>query len=403
MLGLLLLGVLAWLVCEAALLRRARRAVKIRIHVNGTRGKSSVTRLIAAGLRAGGIRTSAKTTGTLPRFILPDGREEPILRPGRANIAEQVSILRRAARAQSEALVIECMALQPFLQWVSTARIVEPTIGVITNIREDHLDVMGPDVRGVALALLGSVPESGRLLTAEPRFSDLIAPVLRDRRASGRVVRPELSPEPVTERELRRFRYIEHAENVQLALAVCEELGVSRRAALVGMQRARPDPGALTIEYIQLEGQEMVFVNGFAANDPESTGQVWELALARTDPGVRRIALVNCREDRTDRSTQFGQAVAAWTSVDAYVVVGTGRHFFLHKARESGIDPKKLVSSVSQSALELARELRAVAGPSGVVVGIGNIGGIGLELISKLREEPKRSWSSFQSRSASAS
>ena len=33
------------------------RSIPIRIHVNGTRGKSSVTRLIAAGLREGGAQT----------------------------------------------------------------------------------------------------------------------------------------------------------------------------------------------------------------------------------------------------------------------------------------------------------------------------------------------------------
>ena len=30
-------------------------SIPIRIHINGTRGKSSVTRLVGAGLRAGGI------------------------------------------------------------------------------------------------------------------------------------------------------------------------------------------------------------------------------------------------------------------------------------------------------------------------------------------------------------
>ena len=47
--------------------------IPIRVHVNGTRGKSSVTRLIAAGLRAGGKRTFAKTTGTAPRVIDSEG------------------------------------------------------------------------------------------------------------------------------------------------------------------------------------------------------------------------------------------------------------------------------------------------------------------------------------------
>ena len=61
---------------EASNHRRIIAAIPLRIHVNGTRGKSSVTRLIAAGLRAGGLRTFAKTTGTAPRIINAERSEE---------------------------------------------------------------------------------------------------------------------------------------------------------------------------------------------------------------------------------------------------------------------------------------------------------------------------------------
>src|SRR5436190_12170097 len=98
---------------EAIAHRRNLRRVAIRIHVNGTRGKSSVTRLIAAGLRAGGITTCAKTTGTLPRMILPDGSEYPVYRPSTPNVLEQLRIVETAAAYETEALVVECMALQP--------------------------------------------------------------------------------------------------------------------------------------------------------------------------------------------------------------------------------------------------------------------------------------------------
>jgi len=65
----LLLFVLGFWGHEAWRHRRALRALPIRIHVNGSRGKSSVTRLVAAALREGGIPTAAKTTGSKARMI----------------------------------------------------------------------------------------------------------------------------------------------------------------------------------------------------------------------------------------------------------------------------------------------------------------------------------------------
>ncbi len=113
---ILLAFLLLYWTVEAIRLRRALRAIPIRIHVNGSRGKSSVTRLVAAALREAGIRTVAKTTGSKARLILPDGSEEPVIRLGGPNIGEQVGILDRARRLGAEAVVMECMAIRPDLQ-----------------------------------------------------------------------------------------------------------------------------------------------------------------------------------------------------------------------------------------------------------------------------------------------
>src|SRR5450631_4519454 len=77
-----LVACMIWLGIAAWRHRRHLRAVPLRIHVAGTRGKSTTTRLIAAGLRAGGRRVMAKTTGTEPRLIGPDGTEAPWRRRG---------------------------------------------------------------------------------------------------------------------------------------------------------------------------------------------------------------------------------------------------------------------------------------------------------------------------------
>ena len=73
----------AYLTAEARRAARDRAALSHIVHVNGTRGKSSVSRLIEAGLRAGGLRVFCKTTGTDPMTIDVSGREEPIRRRGR--------------------------------------------------------------------------------------------------------------------------------------------------------------------------------------------------------------------------------------------------------------------------------------------------------------------------------
>src|SRR5438132_333371 len=84
-----------WLGLAAWRHRRHLRAVPVRIHVAGTRGKSTTTRLIAAGLRAGGRRVLAKTTGAQPRLILPNGSEEIWPRRGPASVREQARLFAR--------------------------------------------------------------------------------------------------------------------------------------------------------------------------------------------------------------------------------------------------------------------------------------------------------------------
>ena len=70
---ILIITLIIFGLCENYFHIKSLNNIPIRVHVNGTRGKSSVTRLIAAGLREGEIRTFAKTTGTSPRIINDKG------------------------------------------------------------------------------------------------------------------------------------------------------------------------------------------------------------------------------------------------------------------------------------------------------------------------------------------
>ena len=380
---LLLAGVTAGCVGAGAweyLTHRRRLArIPIRVHVNGTRGKSTVTRLIAAGLRAGGIRTCAKTTGTLPRMSFCDGSEYPVFRPGKANVIEQIRIVRAAVADSAEALVIECMALRPELQSLCELKLVQSTHGVITNARADHLDCMGPTTRDVALALAGSTPKCGTLYTAERELDDVFRASARERKS--RFVPVSLGEvQAVTRAELQMFGWIEHAENVALALRVCSDLGVDRAAALEGMWRMTPDFGVMTVHQLSKSVGEYLFVNGFAANDPVSTGCNWQLAIDRFPHAAQRVAVVNCRCDRPERSVQLGHACASWWPADRYLVVGGETRLFAKSAVEAGVNPLRIRCLEAANLETILEELQSLSAPTALVVGMGNIDGPGKQL-----------------------
>lgn len=374
------LALVAFGLVEETLLRRRLRRIPIRIHVNGTRGKSSVTRLIAAGLREGGMVVCAKTTGTLPRLILPDGNEYPIFRVSHANVIEQVRIVAAAARIGSRALVVECMAIRPFLQWLSEAKLIRATHAVITNVRADHLDEMGPTEEDVALALAGMIPPGGTLFTAERKHLGLFRKIASECGAGCVAVTAD-EVEQIAEGGMGGFRHVEHTENVALALRVCQAFGIDRETALRGMWRSAPDPGAMTTHELDFFGRRIVFINGFAANDPESSRLVWEMMLARFPDVEKRIIVFNCRGDRPDRSSQLGRDCVNWSPADHYVLIGGGTYILGRAAVKAGLDMRKIVYAENRTVSEIFEGCVSLSGRSSLVMGMANIGGQGLEIV----------------------
>lgn len=356
------------------------KSIPIRIHVNGTRGKSSVTRLIAAGLREGGIRTFAKTTGSLPRMIVHDGTEYPIFRQSSPNIIEQLRIMSFAAHNSAEALVIECMALQPYLQSLCELRFIQSTHGVITNARKDHLDVMGPEERDVALSLLGTTPRNAILFTGERDYPDLFQSACDDRMSTLTTISDE-EIALIKDEVMEKFDYIEHKENIALALSVCEYIGINRDTALRGMQKNTPDIGAMSNAILQFFGRKIVFINGFAANDPESTELIWKMALDQYRDFERRIMVINSRIDRPERSRQLGQSLISWPRADRYILIGSGSYFLIKYAVKSGLDSRLFVNAEGLITEDIFEEIISHCKKSSMIMGIGNIAGPGLELI----------------------
>ncbi|ADI09158.1 capsule biosynthesis protein CapB [Streptomyces bingchenggensis BCW-1] len=359
--------------------------IPTRVLVNGIRGKSSITRLCAGALRGGDLVTVAKTTGTAARFIHPDATEEPVYRKfGIANVVEQIGIVRRAAAYRPDALVIECMAVMPALQEINQSKLIRSTIGVLCNVREDHLAEMGPTLDDVARSLCRSMPEDGICVTAEKERLHILQEEADARNC--RLIYAD--PETVTDEELRGFSWFTFKENVAIALTVAELLGVERKVALQGMYDAPPDPGVLSVErYRTDEGKRLRFANVFAANDPESTlmniNQLLDLGAINRPLNV----VINCRPDRVERNGQMGEIIPDLDPEHVFVIG--------HPAK-SAIDA--IPASYRSRAVDLGGDRRdpeefmaqmlGMLGPDSSLVAIGNIHGQGEVLLEHLAELP---------------
>jgi len=358
---------------EALKHRRALAAIPIRIHINGSRGKSSVTRLMAAAIRESGIRTVAKVTGSKARLILPDGSEEPVVRLGSPNICEQINILDRARREGAQVIVMECMAVRPDLQKIAEHHIMRSTIGVCTNVRPDHLDVMGPTMDDVAVALSSTVPRRARAVLGDQRYAGLFGKVARSRGSVLKVARADEVPASA----MAGFSYLEHEENVATVLEVTRLLEISDDVALRGMYKAKPDVGVCSRWSFQWEGRPVEFHNIFAANDLESTVTVWQkLGMEAGSPDATTVALLNLRADRIDRSLQFAGAVERSLRADLYVLIG-GITGSVLRQFESQVPRDRLWPIGVAPPEEIFQQIAGFGKGSVRVGGVGNIGGIG--------------------------
>jgi gamma-polyglutamate synthase len=362
--------------------QRLLESIPVRIHINGTRGKSSVTRLIAGALRAGGLATIAKTTGSAPRVILEDGKELPIYRPRGANIIEQLRVVAFVAAQKPRVLVIECMAVQPEYQWIAEQRMVRSTIGVITNARPDHLLEMGPTVENVARSLCNTLPWNRVAYTCEHK----LFPLMESIAVSRGTTLHEVTDADVRDEDMRPFGYIEHKENVALALAVAAELGVPREVALEGMYRSAPDCGALKRYRAEVEGKALTFINALAANDPESTLAIWERVTAMSeDPGAT-IFILNTRQDRFERSIQLVEMVQRDTRYERLLLIGESCDRLVNVCYRLGLPSEKVVNLGKVFPEVVWNAVLGLPWSNMTIFGIGNVHGGGHEVAHHFRD-----------------
>lgn len=253
-----------------------------RILVTGSRGKSSLVRLIFCGLAVKGLAVRGRITGVLPRELSPAG-ERLIVRRSPGHIEEMRWWLRQIP-AGVEALVLENSAVRPELQGMA-ARWLRPTLVVWTNARADHQEVWGEGREAPEDALLRGVPAmvplvAGGELAGSPRLLKIL-----ENRGQKVIIAP-------------------HNENFRLS-----NLGIARKALEVAGCLDAASEGAMALLPPDVGDFRLFCPDGatsmaaaFAANDPESTAALFSLLGWHE---AETSVLFSDRRDRPARRAAF--------------------------------------------------------------------------------------------------
>jgi hypothetical protein len=166
-------------------------------------------------------------------------------------------------------------------------------------------------------------------------------------------------------------------------------VGVEREVALKGMWAVTPDVGAMTCRHYRHEVpgegiREVEFINAFAANDPDSYCRVWERLNLGADP-QRVIILMNIRSDRQRRSRDLAPLFGRELKAAHYVLIGGDTALFGSLLRRQGV-ARDLIHDYGNLKAPALWDRLVSLGPDGSrIIGIGNIKGIGHDLLNHLQ------------------
>lgn len=351
--SILALGYFDYIIIEKALTTKKRNTFKYVIHVNGIRGKSTTTRLIDAGLRNLGYKVYTKTTGTLPYTINTKNEDVKVERTGNANIREQIKMINNAHKENADILVLECMAVNPELQYVCEHQILEADVTVITNVRLDHVQDMGDNLEDIAYAFCNTIPTNGHLVVNDSEYVKLFKEKAKELGTTVHVAKPYEN-----EDTLDTF-----AENIAVALEVARVLNLDLDLFFEGMKNYHHDFGAFSRHKID----NTLFLNGLSINDPESIKYVYDEIAKKYDLNNVTILLNN----RGDRPTRVLQHIELLSNIKCKKILLIGSNLTYVKNKLE----KKL--DIEIELLENIEDLKKEE----IIFAIGNIGGKGMEVI----------------------
>lgn len=352
---LLFILLLMWFI-EGYFHKKNLNDIPIRILINGTRGKTSLTRLLTTALNEAGIRTYGKSTGSSAEIIRPDGSVEKIRRKEFGDrFRETILFIRYARKAGAQAVCVECNALSIENQKLFSRFLLVPTIAVITNTYTDHIDIMGWTKEEISSVLLASVPRNAKLFVTEELYKEKRGNVVvaghNDFKFS-----PGLSIHPST---------------IDLAAEVLSYLGIKMDVLENSLDKIPQEIGLID----RIEGERFMFVPSFSINDLECM----RFAITRElecDKERELKIVFNSREDREFRVLLFEEAMKDLDN--EVLVIGDYPEKCARHMRRRNIRAR----AINLDALEE----QIINDGNSKYLALGNIYSEGEELINRLRE-----------------
>jgi poly-gamma-glutamate synthase PgsB/CapB len=325
-------------------MNRKQAGTARRVLVTGSRGKSSIVRLLHAACTDAGLRSYARITGVVPRELGPDG-VRAINRSSGAHVGEMRWWL-RGIPADAEAIILENSAITPEFQELA-GRWLRPEITVLTNTVPDHQEAWGPTGACAKEVLVKGIPAGGQVIVPASLKSDRHLLALLDSRQCRITFAESVSEVEEPHR----------AVNLGLALATADRLGIPEDGALESMLRLQP--GAHEFRVVDHGGAALAMA--FSANDIASTRSLFH-SLSWPEEETRLI--YNHRADRPARFRSFVSWLGRpWRQV---LIIGDRPRW------RAGIGCYTRIKTVE--------ELLGLARPGDRIFGCGNMAGVPLSL-----------------------
>ena len=368
-----LLLLIAGVIEKSAHLSRVRK-IPIRIHVNGTRGKSLLTRLLTTLFTEEELRTASKVTGETPAVFYPSRGWQPWYRLGVPRIREQIHFMKKAEKQGVEAIVVENMAISPEIMGIAENEIVQSGLSVFTNFRADHQETMGKSMEDIVHAMSHALPRNGCVILPASELSHEFVNKTRERN-NDLVLSEVKSPKGMG--GIGVFDDI-----FGLARLVGQRCGLSKESIQATLETVgRHDLEDMLFPLPGIPGRS--FVNLFSCNDVHSSKR---LIAAFEDKGLIQspygIVLAS-REDRPLRTMAFLKWIVDGLSWSHLIIAGAVPRIPIWGMLRHSDHASHSVQL--QCRIKPSRIIGDVTGWDCDVLGLGNFVHTGENILSEIR------------------